>query len=172
MKKRNVILRDSSGVIVDNGKTVHRGIEYEIAWQLLPTLRLSGGGTYARHQYDFSRSVSGGDNILKGNDIDTAPRHLHRAALWWQPLPALTTELEWQHVGQYWLDASNRHDYPGHDLLNLRAAWEFAPRWRLGMRLNNLLDQRYADRADYAFGSYRYFPGQGRALFLDFTWIR
>lgn len=172
MKKRNVILRDSSGVIVDNGKTLHRGIEYDIAWQLLPELRLSAGGTYARHQYDFSRSVSGGDNIVKGNDIDTAPRHLHRAALWWQPFSALTTELEWRHVGQYWLDASNRHDYAGHDLLNLRAAWAFAPEWRIGMRLNNLLDQRYADRADYAFGSYRYFPGQGRAVFFDLTWTR
>jgi iron complex outermembrane receptor protein len=29
----------------------------------------------------------------------------------------------------------------------------------------NIGDTRYADRADYAFGSYRYFPGTPRQYF-------
>ena len=29
------------------------------------------------------------------------------------------------------------------------------------------IDKRYADRADFAFGSYRYFPARGRAAFLS-----
>ena len=36
---------------------------------------------------------------------------------------------------------------------------------RLFARLLNLLDVAYADRADFAFGSYRYFPGMPRQLY-------
>jgi hypothetical protein len=40
------------------------------------------------------------------------------------------------------------------------------------LRLNNVLDRDYADRADYAFGNYRYFPGRDRALFAEVAWRR
>jgi hypothetical protein len=72
-------------------------------------------------------------------------------------------------VGEYWLDAANAHRYPGHELLNLRGRWQGAA---LGvtLRLNNALDRDYADRADFAFGNYRYFPGRGRALFAEVAW--
>ncbi len=172
MNKGNVILRESNGFFVDNGKTTHRGIEYEFAWRALPALTLTAGGTYARHEYDFSRQISGGESIINGNDMDTAPRDIHRAAVNWAPRPELRAEAEWNHVGSYWLDASNEHRYAGHDLLNLRAAWGFARGWSLGARLNNVFDTRYADRADFAFGSYRYFPGRGRTLFVDLSWQR
>jgi len=170
MQKSNVILRESNGFLVDNGRTSHRGIEYEFAWRAWPTLTLTAGGTYARHEYEFSSEVTGGETIIDGNEIDTAPRDIYRAALWWEPIDGLRAEAEWNHVGAYWLDASNEHRYTGHNLLNLRAAWRLAPDWKIGARLNNVLDTRYADRADYAFGSYRYFPGRGRALFVDLSW--
>ena len=35
------------------------------------------------------------------------------------------------------------------------------------LRLNNVTDRDIADRADYAFGDYRYFPGRGRELFAE-----
>jgi hypothetical protein len=38
------------------------------------------------------------------------------------------------------------------------------------LRVTNLLDTAYADRADFAFGDYRYFPGRGRAYFLELGW--
>ncbi|MEY2921097.1 MAG: hypothetical protein RL261_2402, partial [Pseudomonadota bacterium] len=28
----------------------------------------------------------------------------------------------------------------------------------------------YADRADFAFGNYRYFPGRPRSVFAELTW--
>jgi len=34
------------------------------------------------------------------------------------------------------------------------------------LRVDNLFDTAYADRADFAFGNYRYFPARGRAVFL------
>jgi iron complex outermembrane recepter protein len=170
MRKQDVILRESSGFYVSDGRTTHEGVEYSLTWQALDSLVATVGGTYARHRYDFSRAIEGGETIVNGNDVDTAPRELLRAALAWQPTPSLATEVEWMMVGDYYLDAANAHRYPGHELLNVRARWTFLPDWSLSLRLNNGLDRAYADRADYAFGTYRYFPGRPRSLFAEIAW--
>ena len=39
------------------------------------------------------------------------------------------------------------------------------------MRLNNIADRDIADRADYAFGNYRYFPGRGREFFAEIQYL-
>ena len=36
----------------------------------------------------------------------------------------------------------------------------------LGLRATNLTDEDYAERADFGFGSYRYFVGQPRGFLL------
>jgi iron complex outermembrane receptor protein len=70
-------------------------------------------------------------------------------------------------VGRYFVDAANAHEYGGHDLLNLRVSWQATDHWRAIVRLNNVTDRAYADRADFAFGNYRYFPGRDRTLFVE-----
>jgi len=170
MDKSGVILREANGYNVADGRTTHRGVEYELRWLPRPYLEATVAGTYARHRYDFSRRVDGGETIEKGNDIDTAPRDIHRIGLGWHPSSAIDVEAEWLVVGDYWLDAANEHRYSGHELLNLRGAWRPAPRWSVSLRLINALDVRYADRADYSFGTYRYFPGRPRALFGEVAW--
>ena len=172
MRKRNVILRDSSGFNLSDGRTSHAGLEYELRWRPHADVDLAASGSFARHRYEFSRLVEGGERILKGNDVDTAPRQLHRAAIAWRAAPDWSFEAEWLVVGEYWLDAANEHRYPGHELLNLRGQWRPAPGWAVRLRLNNALDRDYADRADYAFGTYRYFPGRDRALFAELAWQR
>lgn len=172
MDKRNVILRETNGFNVGNGRTSHQGLEYELHWRPVDGVEVTGAGTFARHRYEFTRAVEGGERIVDGNDVDTAPRNLHRAAVAWRPAAAWAFEAEWLTVGEYWLDAANSHRYPGHELLNLRGRWQPAREWTLALRLNNALDRDYADRADYAFGSYRYFPGRGRALFAEIAWQR
>jgi iron complex outermembrane receptor protein len=69
-----------------------------------------------------------------------------------------------------WLDAANAHRYGGYELLNLRASWRIAPEWSATVRVSNAPDRDYADRADFAFGSYRYFPGRPRAVFAEVDW--
>jgi iron complex outermembrane receptor protein len=173
MHKEHVILRDSNGFNVSDGRTRHRGIEYELRLQALDgggragRLELTLAGSYARHRYDFDRVIDGGETIVAGRDIDTAPRRVFNARASWQPRRPLTLELEWQHVGSYFVDASNLRSYAGHDLLNLRGSLDLGTHWTLGARLDNVADRAYADRADFAFGNYRYFPGRGRALFLE-----
>ena len=81
MDKHNVILRETNGFNVGNGRTSHRGLEYELHWRPLDRIEVTAAGTFARHRYEFTRNVEGGERIVDGNDVDTAPRQLHRAAL-------------------------------------------------------------------------------------------
>jgi iron complex outermembrane recepter protein len=157
MEKDNVIFRDSNAFNVSDGRTDHQGVEYELAWSPLDVLTLAAAGTYAEHTYDFNRLVEGGETIASGRDVDTAPRHVHTARINWRLLPAANAELE----------AANAHEYGGHDLLNLRVGVSFLDNWHATLRVNNLADRDYADRADYAFGNYRYFPGRGRSAFVE-----
>ena len=171
MNKRHVILRDSNGFNVGNGSTSHRGLEYEAQWRPLQRLRVYAAGTFARHAYTFSRSIEGGETIVDGNDVDTAPRQLHSLGLEADLGAGWRAALDGSHVGRYFLDAANTTTYPGHAVANARVSWEppmsSSHSVRAVLRIDNLFDRAYADRADFAFGNYRYFPAQGRAVFLS-----
>ena len=168
-RKRNVILRDANGFNVIGGRTRHEGLEYE--WRLpIGAFTLAANGTYARHRYDFSRQIEGGETIIAGRDIDTAPRHLHRLEAEWQIDARTTLTVDWRHTGRYSADAANTRIHPGHDVLRLRSAWQASPRWRMTVEIDNLLDTRYADRADFAQGEWRYFPARGRSAFIGVDW--
>ena len=171
MDKANVILRDADAFNVGNGRTTHRGLEYEYRLRLGESWQLSAAGTLARHRYDFSRSVEGGETIVRGRDVDTAPRELHRLAVTWRPTEYWDGELEIQQVGEYFADASNLARYPGHVLAHLRVAWTPRPALRATLRVATLLDRAYADRADFAQGDWRYFPGRGRSAFLELEYL-
>jgi outer membrane receptor protein involved in Fe transport len=171
MDKQDVILRDSLGFNVSDGRTRHRGLEYGLQWTIGHGFSLSAAGTWARHSYAFSGGIEQGEQVTRGNDVDTAPGQLHSLRLAYRR-DALDAELEWQRVGAYWANAANTARYPGHELLNLRLGLTATDRLGMSLRITNLADTAYADRADYAFGSFRYFPGRGRAAFFEISWRR
>ena len=170
MRKRNVILRDSNGFNVSDGRTRHEGAEIQLAWQPQPRWRVEFNSTQARHRYAFNRSIDGGETIAAGRDIDTAPRQLAALRLNYAPSAIWRTEIEVQHVGAYFADAANVARYEGHTLLGLRVAGALSAHWHVSLRVRNLTDRRYADRADFAQGEYRYFPGRDRSAFIELEW--
>ncbi|HRX90443.1 MAG TPA: TonB-dependent receptor, partial [Steroidobacteraceae bacterium] len=167
MRKRNAILRDANGFNVSDGATSHRGVEYEWRWLPSESITLSGAGSWARHRYEFSRAIEAGETIVAGNDVDSAPRQLHSIALAWRPSEHVRLALDARYLGRYFLDAANTATYPGHTVMNGAIAWQLDADWRLNLRIENLLDRVYADRADFAFGDYRYFPARRRAAYLS-----
>lgn len=172
MHKDDVIFQDSDRRNVSGAKTRHEGIEYSFAWDIAAGLTLSAAGTLAEHTYDSNAPLQGlpvGTSI-KGNAIDTAPRLMSSVQLEWAPRTDTRFELEWQHMGHHYLEPTESFDYPGHDLVYLRGRHEFSPRFALSARIDNLLDEDYAERADFAFGDYRYFVGEPRALYLEVEW--
>ena len=171
MQKRDSVFRDADGFNVSGGRSKHRGIELAVDWQWSDSIRLEIDGSYARHSYDFNTTAALGETFVAGNDVDSAPRWLGSAELLFEPGEMTTFALQWTSVGNYYLDAGNRFQYPGHDLLNLRTRIELTPKLSVTARLNNLANEAYADRADFAFGQYRYFPGRGRELFIELRYL-
>jgi outer membrane receptor protein involved in Fe transport len=167
MRKRDSVFRDSDGFNVSGAKSSHQGVELAVDWQLTESLRLESDLSFARHRYEFDRIAARGETFTTGNDVDSAPRWLGSVELLFEPGSNATFALQWTSIGNYYLDAENRFDYPGHELINLRTRIDLSQRWSVTARFNNVLDEAIADRADYAFGNYRYFPGRGRELFIE-----
>jgi outer membrane receptor protein involved in Fe transport len=170
--KENVIFQDRDRFNVSGAETTHRGVELAASWRLSPTWAVSGNASYARHRYNSDIQLLGSRGSIDGNDIDTAPKHFGSvqlsADLARYNIP-ITGELEWVWLSKYWLDPNNQHEYEGHDLLNLRASWRVTEALAVSLVATNLLDEGYAERADYGFGSYRYFVGEPRSAVLGIT---
>jgi len=77
--------------------------------------------------------------------------------------------MRWTHVGSYFTNPGNTNDYPGHDIFTLGGRIDLTEDLLLSLRVDNLFDTRYADRADFAFGNERFFPGRPRTAFAGLT---
>lgn len=161
MEKEGTSFRASNGQTITGGSSRHQGIEVSGNVPVGDRFELAGWVTYAAHTYTFDAPV---DGIVDGADIDTAPNWIANLRARWRPADALDVELEWIHMGEYFTDAANAHAYPGHDVFNLRADLALSERVRLFAAVRNVTDTDYADRADFAFGNARYFPGEDRAF--------
>ena len=164
MDKDQVIVKDSDSFIVNDGETTHHGVEWQLRQKLSDNWQLSTAGSWAVHEYSYARLY--GDVNIDGNDIDTAPRWQGSAHALYQPTERTSVEIEWIYLGKYFLDPQNAHQYAGHNVINVRAQQNYT-NWELAAQLTNLTDRRIADRADYGFGSYRYFVGEGRGVSLE-----
>ncbi len=106
---------------------------------------------------------------IRGNDIDTAPRHIGAAQFGWSSARGHRAEMEWVHMGAYYQDPENSVRYPGHDLLNARVIYSLNKRWQAAVRVNNLTNEDYAERADFAFSDDGYFVGEPRSVLLSIS---
>jgi outer membrane receptor protein involved in Fe transport len=172
MQKKNSVYRDANGYNVTGGRSRHRGVELSWDWQFHGGWRISTEGTYALHQYDFDVVAARGETFVSGNDVDSAPRWFGNAELAYDAGGRVSAVLQWVATDGYYLDAENQHTYPGHDIVNIRVGIDVTNEWSINVRLNNVTDRLIADRADFAFGNYRYFPGRGRELFVQFRYAR
>ena len=161
LQKDDVIIQDSNRQNVNGGRTESRGLELEVNWALTEQLLWRLQGSYGKHQYD-------NDALTKaGNELDTAPRQLASTQLVWQATPSTVLSLEAVHQSEYFLEADNRFRYPGHTLLHARWVQHYGEHVYSVVRVNNIEDVDYAERADYAFGNYRYFIGEPRSVFVE-----
>ncbi|NOX95470.1 MAG: TonB-dependent receptor [Alphaproteobacteria bacterium] len=173
MDKRNFFFRDADGFNVTNGKTRHLGLEADIRIALHDTLTLQSAVTYAAHTYRFDRPTgNAAETITFGDDVDTAPRVIANTRLQWQPIDRLTLEAQWVSLGSYFTDAANNNSYGGHNLLHLRAEATLNDNLTAFATLRNVTDELYAERADFAFGSERFFPGEERTLGIGVRYHR
>ncbi len=173
MRKNHVIVRNVANVLNDDARTQHRGVEMNIQQDWNSGWFVSAAATYAEHRYNsdvFDKSSS-----VNGNIMDTAPRTFGSVQMGWQQ-QATRVELEWQHMGAYYLNPEDSFIYEGHELLHVRTQYAVNSQWKLFARLMNVTDMDYAERADVTVNNNpalvqpRYFVGAPRSLFLGFEW--
>jgi len=171
MAKDDVIFQDADRQNVSGAKTRHGGIDISIDYQFASSWNVRLDATYAEHKYDSRTELRGSSGNIKGNFIDTAPKVFGSAGLGWD-MSELTgrpgrAELEWVYMDSYYLEPDNEHQYDGHSLVNLRISSQLTQRLSAGLRITNLLDEDYAERADFGFGDYRYFVGQPLGAYFE-----
>ena len=167
--KDNFFFRNANGFDVADGETRHTGIEASVDLSLGKGFSLIGAGTLARHTYDFTEIVgTAANNITDGDRVDSAPDTLGNLAVQYDGSRA-STYLRWTHVGEYFTDPGNTNSYPGHDIFTLGGAFDVTDALKASLRVDKLFNTLYADRADFAFGNERFFPGRPRTLFAGLT---
>ena len=174
--KDNFFFRNSDGFSIANGKSKHIGLEGSFEADITHWLKLSGDGTLARHTYNFDDpnfnfdgTIDSSNTITDGDRVDTAPDTLAHMRATLLPAPHVSAEIEWRHVGEYFTDPGNTNSYPGHDIFVLRSRYDLSDALSIFGRVDNLFDKRIADRADFAFGNERFFPGRPRTLFFGLS---
>jgi iron complex outermembrane recepter protein len=174
MHKDDVIFQDANRYNVSGAKTRHYGAELSVDYPINDSWSVGIDANVANHTYDSNIELLGSSGNIQGNDIDTAPKAFGSARLDWDfsTLAGRSSraELEWVYMDSYYLEPQNNHQYDGHSLVNLRITSDLTPRWSAGLRLTNLLDEDYAERADFGFGEYRYFVGQPRGAYVQISY--
>jgi len=148
------------------GETRHSGLELGLGVRIVEGARIEGAWTFAEHTYaDWKPSAT---QDLSGRVQESAPRSMGTTVLTLAPraVPGLGIAAEWVHMGSYWTDPTNARKYGGHDLVNLRATWLVGNRVQLFARLNNVADERYAERAAWTQArGLELAPGAPRSLY-------
>ena len=167
--KEDVIFLDRDRQSVSGASTEHRGIDIDLSWALSDSLTAAMNASLGDHSYDSEITLLGSRDSIRGNDIDTSPAHFGsvqlRKDLTINERPA-SVELEAAWVDKYFIDPNNQHEYPGHELVNLRGSWFVSEQLKATLTFTNLLDEGYAERADFGFGNYRYFVGEPRSAMI------
>jgi len=168
MNKDHYFYRATDGTNVPNGKTQHRGAELSLSMPLPRAFDIGMSGSYALHTWAFSRTDSPAINsVRKGSIMQEAPRTLANFHLGYSFAPGARGEIEWVHMGAYYTDNADTTRYGGHELLNLRITDKVNDSLSLYVRIFNITDRLYADRAaTTTTGSDQYFPGAPRTVMV------
>ena len=153
------------------GETEHKGIEVALGVKPIKEVGFDVAYSYAKHTYEEYKVSSTID--YSGKEIPVAPRQIINTRLYCAPsfLNGGKVELEWISLGKYWLDDANTEKYDGHDLLNVRASYNFNKSWEIYARAMNVTDELYAESASKSSGSAaQYNPGMPQTFYAGITY--
>lgn len=150
-------------------ETRREGATLEGSWQVRPDLTLNGSLTYT------DPSIT--DGSFDGNRIPLVAARTSRLSGDWHPSPLWHLFAEGLFSSQRVLggDFGNRFDMlPGYGVVNLGAQFTTGP-WRIGLRIDNLLDKQYSNSGAVGFDAgftrrTAFFPAPERNLWLTLNY--
>lgn len=169
MRNYDGIIQNPDRQYINGVKSRHQGLEYDVTFENA-SWYLHMSGQYADHEYRNDPDLLGNNVPLYGNQMDTAPAHVHSFTTHYRLSDSHRFGMKNYWLGEHYLDPQNEYRYEGHFLLDLDWAWQYNASFSSTLSVLNALDRRYAERADVGFGEYRYFPGLERRLSLALTY--
>jgi iron complex outermembrane recepter protein len=171
----NFVRADGSTEAQNAGATRHRGVEAGLSVLLHEAARAHLSYSRAKHTYVSWQPRPTLD--FSGNEMEAAPNTILNGRLALSPalIGAGIVSLEWNRIGEYWMNPENTHRYQGHDLFNVHASIPMPRGIEIVGRVMNIADTRYAEMSSFtqARGE-ELAPGMPRTLFLgaQYRWQR
>ena len=161
--------RDDAGdEYYDNaGSSVHKGVELSYFQKISGEFNTKLSYTYSLHNFVD-------DEEFANNILSNAPEHQANMRLFYLPsyLNGFRVMGELEYISEYWMDNENEHSYDGYTVGNIKADYTITPTLELFAKINNVSDEKYAQRATFSYGKEKYTPASPREFFmgLDYTW--
>jgi len=101
------------------------------------------------------------NTFTRGTRIAGLPRHVLKLAVDWRLAPRLSVGADWLVSGSRAVAGNESGTRPelgrvaGYSVINARLRWQHTDRWQFYLRVNNLLDKRYAT---FSAGNLDLFP--------------
>ena len=172
-KNEIISVRQTDGVNLNqnSGATSHIGIEYQVRYQLAPSMDISLAGSNTKHTY-LNTSIKGVD--VSGKEMNAAPNLFNNVSFNWKPTKLLRSSLEWIHQSAYYMDETNTTRYPGFNLLNARFGLQLK-KSEIWLNVLNLTNTYYSTMATKNFSvkgssAYSYYLGEPRAITIGWRW--
>ena len=172
-KNEIISVRQTDGVNLNqnSGATSHMGIEYQVRYQLAPSMEISLNGTNTKHKY-LNTSIKGVD--VSGKQMNAAPNLFNNLSFNWKPTKLIRSSLEWIHQSAYYMDETNTTRYPGFNLLNARFGLQLK-KSEIWLNVLNLTNTYYSTMATKNFSvkgssAYSYYLGEPRSITIGWRW--
>lgn len=160
--------------LTNASRVIHKGIEIAADWQVHQALNINLAYTKAKHEFDQHDKYS-------GNDMKAAPDYVANLRFTYKPsnIVGLSTQLEIQSIGEYWLDDANSTDEhgknrqnSGYTVANLKARYQINNKLAVHARVLNVTDKTYIQETEYRYGKVRISPGAPRTLYvgMNYQW--
>ncbi|WP_423146516.1 TonB-dependent receptor [Rubrolithibacter danxiaensis] len=147
----SILMPDNTTQNQNAGTTQHLGVEYTITYSPSAQFQFRFSGTNARHTYvEYSEVSFGKTATYNGNRMTNAPAWIVNSEIMFKPafVKGFRSSVEWQRVGEYYINSANSKTYNGYDVFNLRLGYDLKKNQAkgVGIWLNalNLTDKLYA----------------------------
>ncbi len=151
---------------INGGETRHKGAELSCLYQINTQFSTRLAYSYSEHTYV-------NDAEYDDNEQAAAPNDTASLSFTYKPasVQGLTTEVEVEHVGEYWLDDKNTRTYDGYTIGHLKANYAVNEQLKVHAKITNVTDKVYAESASFSYGKEKYTPGAPRQFFagVDFS---
>lgn len=138
----NTTRTDAAGFIVQDGKQVSKGFEFELVANPIVGLNIIAG-----YAYNDNRIVKATNTLIEGNKVAGAPENVVNfwtTYTFQNRLKGLGAGLGANSVDKTYFSTDNTVFIPSYTIYNATVFYD-QPTWRIGVKLNNLTDKKYWD---------------------------